>query len=67
MSKKATPKQNTILNRELHKNNLIGQSKQLVDFLVYLNDCGLINNHDFDYEKEAKKYIKKLSKAMILP
>ena len=32
----------------------------LIDFLIHLNDKGLINNHDFDYEKEAKKYIKKL-------
>ena len=36
-----------------------GQSEQLVNFLLYLNDKELINNHDFDYEKEAKKYIKK--------
>lgn len=33
----------------------------LVDFLLYLNDKGLINNHDFDYEKEAKKFNKKLT------
>ena len=32
-----------------------GQSEQLVNFLLYLNDKELINNHDFDYEKEAKK------------
>jgi hypothetical protein len=32
----------------------------LIDFLIHLNNKGLINNHDFDYEKEAKKYIKKL-------
>lgn len=30
----------------------------LIDFLIYLNEKGLINNYDFDYEKEAKKYIK---------
>ena len=36
-----------------------GQSEQLVNFLLYLNDKELINNHDFDYEKEAKKYLKK--------
>lgn len=36
-----------------------GQSEQLVNFLFYLNDKELINNHDFDYEKEAKKYLKK--------
>ena len=32
----------------------------LIDFLIHLNKKGLINNHDFDYEKESKKYIKKL-------
>ena len=37
------------------------QSEQLVDFLLHLNDKELINNHDFDYEKEAKKYLKKLN------
>jgi len=30
----------------------------LIDFLLYLNNKGLINNHDFDYEEEAKRYIK---------
>lgn len=34
-------------------------SEQLVNFLLYLNDKKLINNHDFDYEKEAKKYLTK--------
>lgn len=32
---------------------------RLIDFLIHLNDRGLINNHDFDYEKEAKIYAKK--------
>ena len=32
---------------------------ELIDFLLYLNDKKLINNYDFDYEKEAKKYFKK--------
>lgn len=40
---------------------VVGRSEQLIDFLLYLNDKGLINNHDFDYEKEAKKYIKKIN------
>jgi hypothetical protein len=35
---------------------------KLVDFLLYLNEKGLINNHDFDYEKESKKYLKKIKK-----
>lgn len=33
----------------------------LVNFLLHLNDKGLINNHDFDYEKESKKFFKKLT------
>lgn len=27
----------------------------LISFLLYLYDKGLINNYDFDYEKKAKK------------
>lgn len=38
---------------------VIGQSEKLVDFLLHLNDKGLINDYDFDYEKEAKEYLKK--------
>lgn len=37
----------------------IEQKEQLVNFLIYLNDKNLINIYDFDYEKEAKKYLKK--------
>lgn len=37
------------------------RSEQLVNFLLHLNDKELINNHDFDYEKEAKKYLKKIN------
>lgn len=36
------------------------KKETLVNFLLHLNDKGLINNHDFDYEKEVKKYLKKL-------
>jgi len=43
-------------DKALHE-NIVGQSEQLINFLIHLNDKGLINNHDFDYEKEAKKYI----------
>jgi hypothetical protein len=32
--------------------------KILIEFQIYLNDKGLINNHDWEYEKEAKKFIK---------
>lgn len=37
------------------------RSEMLVNFLLHLNDKELINNHDFDYEKEAKKYLKKIN------
>lgn len=40
------------------------QADDFVDFLIYLNNKKLINNHDFDYEKEAKKYIKKRNKSI---
>lgn len=31
----------------------------LIDFQLYLYNKGLINNHEWDFEKEAKKYYKK--------
>jgi len=31
----------------------------LTNFQLFLNDKKLINNHDWDYEKEAKFFIKK--------
>jgi hypothetical protein len=31
----------------------------LMDFLLYLNNKELINNHDFDYEYEINKFLKK--------
>ena len=40
--------------------NVSQRSELLIDFLIHLNNKKLINNHDFDYEKEAKKYAKKL-------
>jgi len=43
----------------LRIHDVSGRSEQLVNFLLHLNDKELINNHDFDYEKEAKKYLKK--------
>lgn len=45
----------------LRQPDVSGRSEQLVNFLLHLNDKELINNHDFDYEKEAKKYLKKLT------
>lgn len=41
------------LEEQIKKDN----TELLTSFLVYLNEKGLINNHDFDFEKEAKKYI----------
>jgi hypothetical protein len=35
-----------------------GRKERLIDFLTHLNTKGLINNHDFDYEKEVNKYLK---------
>lgn len=32
---------------------------ELINFQIYLNDKGLITNHDWDYEKVSKKYVKK--------
>ena len=34
----------------------------LLEFLFYLNEKGLINNHDFDYEKEVAEFIKQSKK-----
>jgi hypothetical protein len=30
----------------------------LIKFQIFLNDKGLITNHDWDFEKEAKEFIK---------
>jgi len=49
------------LNELLLLFSVSGRSEQLVNFLLHLNDKELINNHDFDYEKEAKKYLKKIN------
>ena len=49
------------MNEALSLFAVSGRSEQLVNFLLHLNDKELINNHDFDYEKEAKKYLKKLT------
>lgn len=36
--------------------------EHLISFQIYLNDRKLITNHDWDFEKEAKKYVKKFLK-----
>lgn len=42
------------------------QKEMLLDFLFFLNNKELINNHDFDYEKQVKKYMKNIDKKNIL-
>lgn len=33
---------------------------ELIGFQIYLNDNGLITNHDWDFEAKAKQYSKKM-------
>lgn len=47
-----------IAQTKLRQPDVSGRSEKLVNFLIHLSDKELINNHDFDYEKEAKKYLK---------
>ena len=41
------------------KYNKQEEVEHLINFLLHLHEKELINNHDFDYEKEARKYLKK--------
>lgn len=34
----------------------------LITFQLYLYSKGLIENHDWDFEKQAKKFVKKLAR-----
>ena len=34
----------------------------LILFQIYLNEKCLITNHDWDFEKQAKKFLKELKK-----
>lgn len=38
---------------------VINPKDMLVKFQLYLNDKGLINDYDFDYENEATKFLSK--------
>lgn len=49
------------MNQALRQYGVMQRSEQLVNFLLHLNDKELINDYDFDYEKEAKKYLKKIN------
>ena len=35
-----------------------GQLNKIIGFQIYLNEKGLINNYDWDFEKEAKTFLK---------
>ena len=47
-----------ILENTEENNNTPELADILLDFLLHLNNKQLINNHDFDYEKEVKKFLK---------
>ena len=49
----------SIAQTKLRQPDVSSRSQQLVNFLLHLNKEELINNYDFDYEKEAKKYLNK--------
>lgn len=49
----------TIVKEEKKK---ISNKMLLINFLFYLNEKGLIDNYNFDYEKQTKKYLKSLKK-----
>ena len=36
--------------------------KALLDFQLWLNEKNLITNHDWDFENEAKKFMKSINK-----
>jgi hypothetical protein len=38
----------------------------LINFLISLNDKGLINNHDFDYEKVARAFANKAENKQLI-
>ena len=38
----------------------------LIKFQIYLNDKKLINNHDWDFEKEAKKFIRQTKNCNLI-
>jgi hypothetical protein len=35
-----------------------GQLNKIIGFQIYLNEKGLITNYDWDFEKEAKTFLK---------
>lgn len=49
----------TCMNEYHESKANIDKSNLLVNFLIYLNDKKLINNHSFDFEKETKKFLSK--------
>jgi hypothetical protein len=49
-----------VVNTLGHELKITELKDELLSFLFYLNDEGLINNHDFDYQVQVDKYIKNL-------
>jgi hypothetical protein len=49
----------TILENFKEKNKNPELDDTLMGFLFFLNSEGLINNYDFDYEKEINKFLNK--------
>ena len=48
------------ITKKINSGKYLILKELLLEFLFYLHDKDLINNHDFDYEKEAKKFLKKV-------
>jgi hypothetical protein len=38
-----------------------GQLNKLINFQIFLHEKGLITNHDWDFEKESKTFLKIIS------
>jgi hypothetical protein len=54
----------SIAQAKIKKPDVIGRKNLIIDFLIYLNNKGLINNFSFDYEKEVKKYLQKINRNL---
>jgi len=46
--------------KEMHRQEII---EELIGFQIFLNNKKLITNHDWDYDKLAKQYVKSLNKT----
>lgn len=52
----------TYYEKELVSEDKPDKIDQLLDFLLYLNESKLIDNHTFDYLSVVKKYLKSKTK-----